>query len=90
MALTTLYGRCREIEESIDLAREHTSIPNYMDGTCTYSLWWMIILKDYTDRVEAGDFALRQLDYLEALTEHNERVLRRYVRSRLNHVLGGV
>ena len=70
LALTTLYGRCKEIEESIDLAREHTPIPNYMDGICTYSLWWMIILKDYTNRVETGDFVLRQLDYLESLTEH--------------------
>ena len=69
MALTSLYGKCPEIEESIDLAREHTPIPRYMDGICTYSLWWMIIVADYA-KIAGEDFTLRQLDYLEALTEH--------------------
>ncbi len=69
LALTTLYGRCREIEDSLELACEHTPLPRYMDNITTYSLWWIIILKDYLDRTGAVDLIEKQLDYLEALTE---------------------
>ncbi len=67
LALTALYGRTEEAERSLEFARLHTPLPGWMDRMTTYSLWWMIILKDYLDRTGAEDFVERQMDYLEGL-----------------------
>lgn len=67
LALTTLYGKCPEIENSIDFVREATPLPDWMDNITTYSLWWILILKDYLAHTDAYDFVGKQMDYLEEL-----------------------
>ncbi len=67
LALTTLYGRTPEVERSIDFAREYAPLPEWMNYQPTYSMWWIIMLKDYLERTNAADFVEKQLDYLEGL-----------------------
>ncbi len=67
LALTTLYGRTAEVERSIDFARLHAPLPEWMNYQPTYSMWWIISLKDYLDRTGAVEFAQSQMDYLEGL-----------------------
>ena len=67
LALTALYGRMPAIERSLDFVREQTPLPAWMNNIPMYSMWWIIILADYSARVGARDFAARQIPYLEAL-----------------------
>lgn len=67
LALTTLYGRTKEVERSIDFARTQAPLPNWMNTFPTYSMWWIIMLKDYYELTGAKEFTEKQMDYLEGL-----------------------
>lgn len=67
LSLSTLYGRTKVLENSLDFAREQTPLPNFMNGFPTYSMWWIIIIADYYKFTSCRDFAKRQLDYLVEL-----------------------
>lgn len=67
LALTTLYGRMKEIENSLDFVKEQTILPAWMNGYPTYSMWWMIIICDYYKFNKCKDYALKQIDYMKGL-----------------------
>lgn len=76
LALTTLYGRCPEIERSLDFIKDQTPLPGWMNRYPMYSMWWIIILQDYFDRTGCTAFAKKQIPYLEALIDQlDEHVL---------------
>ncbi len=76
LALTALYGRMPAIERSLDFVREQTPLPGWMNNIPMYSMWWIIILADYTARVGAKEFAARQIPYLEALVAQMDACVR--------------
>lgn len=67
LALTTLYGRLSSIENSLEFIKKKTPLPNFMNNLSTYSMWWMIILRDYYQQTGAKDYLMAQCDYLQAL-----------------------
>lgn len=67
LALTTLYGRDRALERSLDYVKEETPLPGWMNGYPMYSMWWVIILGDYREVEGTAPFIKRQTDYLEGL-----------------------
>ena len=67
IALTTLYGRLKCIERSLDFVKEQTTLPKWMNNMPTYSMWWIIILAEYYKRVGAKDFIEKQMSYLKSL-----------------------
>ncbi len=67
LALTTLYGRVKELENSLEFVRNQTPLPNWMNNFPMYSMWWIIILADYYAVTGEKDFIRRQLDYLQGL-----------------------
>jgi len=67
LALTTLYGRVKELETSLDFVRKQTPLPNWMNNFPMYSMWWIIILADYYAATGNKEFISRQLDYLQGL-----------------------
>lgn len=69
LALTTLYGRLPLIEKSLDFVKAQTPLPGWMNNIPTYSLWWAIIVCDYSHRTGAKDFARKQIGYLKRLIE---------------------
>lgn len=76
LALTTLYGRCPEIERSLDFIKDQTPLPGWMNRYPMYSMWWIIILQDYFQRTGRTAFAKKQIPYLESLiTQLDEHVL---------------
>lgn len=76
LALTTLYGRCPQVERSLDFVKAQTPLPGWMNRYPMYSMWWIIILADYFEATGAADFAKRQLPYLEKLVcQLDEHVL---------------
>lgn len=67
LALTTLYGRVKEIEKSLDFVKAQTPLPNWMNGFPMYSMWWVIIVADYYQITKTHAFVERQIEYLEGL-----------------------
>ena len=69
LALTTLYGKTKEVERSLDLMRKQTPLPRFMNNFPTYSMWWIIIIADYYKLTNNFKFVSKQLNYLEKLID---------------------
>ena len=69
LALSTLYGRLSEVENSLDFVRDSTPLPGWMNGYATYSMWWMIIISDYYKFTGCKDYVIKQLDYMQNLVK---------------------
>lgn len=67
LALTTLYGRMKEIELALDFVKNQTPLPKWMNGFPMYSMWWIIIVADYYNRTNAYKFTERQIEYMQGL-----------------------
>ena len=70
LALTTLYGKVKELEKSLDFVKTQTPLPNWMNDFPMYSMWWIIIIADYYTATKENEFINRQLDYLQELIAH--------------------
>lgn len=46
MTINTSFGNNEVVYKSLDFARNNTPLPGWMNGMCSYSLWWIIIQKD--------------------------------------------
>ncbi len=69
MALTSMYGPCREIERSLDTARASFPLPHYMNDMVNYSMWYLIILGDYHREFGRETFLNRHMPYVNRLIE---------------------
>ena len=54
MTVSTVFGYNEVIPKSLDLARDITPLPGWMNGMCSYSLWWVIINRPSTTSVNTG------------------------------------
>ncbi len=67
LAMATLYGQTPEVENSLDFVREYSPLPGWMNSMPNYSMWWILMLRDYLQITGAEDFVKKQMDYLQAL-----------------------
>ncbi len=74
IALSTLYGRLKEIEYSLDTVRENTPLPGWMNNYASYSMWWITIIADYYKYTGCKDYVKKQLDYMQRLVEQVDGV----------------
>ena len=76
LALTTLYGKLYQVENSLEFIKSTSPFGIWMNGIPTYSMWWIITVADYFKLTDSRDFAKRQLDYInQLLTQIDEAVL---------------
>ncbi|WP_423128722.1 alpha-L-rhamnosidase C-terminal domain-containing protein [Gaoshiqia sp. Z1-71] len=70
MTVNTVFGYQDVVPKSLDLARDLTPLPNWMNGISSYSMWWVLIHRDWY--VYHGDlgYLKEQQDYLTALLKH--------------------
>lgn len=67
MTVLSAFGKNNVVNRSLDFAKNDTPLPGWMNGMCSYSLWWIIIQNDlYTYQ---GDLAYlkAQHSYLKGL-----------------------
>ena len=69
LALTTLYGRMKIIERSLEFVRKQTPLPKWMNWYPMYSMWWIITIADYLAITGAEDFAAKQIVYISDLVK---------------------
>ena len=67
--LTTncLYGAVPHIENSLTFAKEQSPLPLWMNNFPTYSLWWIVNLKDYYFQNKNIEYLTAQKQYLIGL-----------------------
>jgi hypothetical protein len=69
-----VFGSVAVVPASLDLIRNQTPLPKWMNGISSYSMWWIIIQRDWYR--QSGDLAyLRQqqsylIGLLEGLSKH--------------------
>lgn len=47
MTVNTVFGYNEVVPKSLDLIRDITSLPQWMNGMCSYSIWWLLIQRDW-------------------------------------------
>ena len=69
MTVNTVFGNQEVVRKSLDLAKERTPLPGWMNGMSSYSIWWILIQHDWFmyqgDRV----YLEAQKDYLKGLLD---------------------
>lgn len=68
-SVTSLFGRLEHIENSLTFVKDQTPLPDWMNHISTYSLWWIIILKDYYLHVGNREYLAGQAEYLKGLLD---------------------
>lgn len=67
MAVNTVFGYNEVVPKSLDLIRELTPLPGWMNGLSSYSMWWILIHKDWYKYHGNLAYLKEQRDYLFAL-----------------------
>lgn len=47
MTVNTVFGYNEVVPKSLDLIREATPLPDWMNGISAYSIWWLLIQRDW-------------------------------------------
>ena len=70
LSLTHLYGRVKQIENSLDVERTRAKFQGkWISMITTYSMWWMACVAEYYNLTGAKDFAQKQISYVKEVIE---------------------
>jgi alpha-L-rhamnosidase len=64
MTVNTVFGYNEVVPKSLDLIRELTPLPAWMNGISSYSMWWIIIHKDWYKYQGNLEYLKEQKGYL--------------------------
>ena len=67
MTVNSVFGYNEVVPRSLDLARDTTPLPGWMNGISSYSLWWIIIHSDWYRYHGDRAYLAEQRPYLTAL-----------------------
>jgi len=69
MVVATVFGNHSIVPRSLDFVRDETPLPGWMNGICSYSIWWVLIQHSWY--LYQGDqaYLCRQRDYLLGLMD---------------------
>jgi len=68
LTIRTVFGNDRCIEEALDYAIESSPLPGYANGMVSYSMWWLIILRDWYRYCANDAYVLGKRDYIRDLS----------------------
>ena len=69
MTINTVFGNCGIVPKSLDLARNLTPLPGWMNGISSYSMWWILIQRDWYLYQGNLEYLKQQKEYLVALLQ---------------------
>lgn len=67
MTINSVFGNNEVVPKSLDLARDLTPLPNWMNGISSYSMWWILIHRDWYHYHGSLEYLKQQKEYLAAL-----------------------
>ena len=62
-----VFGDNEALSRGLDFARDETPLPGWMNGMCSYSLWWVLIHRDYYMYRGDLNYLKQQQQYLSDL-----------------------
>ena len=63
-SVCSLYGHAEVIEKSLDLIRDETPADQWMNLLSTYTMWWVIIHRDWYMQNGNKDYLAQQKEYM--------------------------
>jgi len=69
MTINNVFGESEVVSKSLDFIRDDTPLPGWMNGMCSYSLWWIIIQRDLYMYQGNFDYLKNQRNYLLKLVK---------------------
>jgi alpha-L-rhamnosidase len=80
MTINTVFGPNEIVPKSLDLARDQHPLPQWMNTISSYSMWWILIHKNWYDYhgnlaylKEQEDYMIRLLDHLSTFIDENNK-----------------
>ncbi len=70
MTINTVFGYNDIVPKSLDLVRDITPLPSWMNGISSYSLWWLLIQRDWYRYQGDLTYLEEQREYLTGLLKH--------------------
>jgi alpha-L-rhamnosidase len=67
MVVAAVFGNHEIVPRSLDFVRDDTPLPNWMNGISSYSLWWIIIHRDWYWKHGDIGYLREQEEYLRGL-----------------------
>ena len=58
MTINSVFGYNKVVPKSLDLARDLTPLPNWMNGISSYSMWWLLIHQNWYHYYWITEFTL--------------------------------
>jgi hypothetical protein len=68
--ISAVFGYNDVVPKSLDLARDITPLPQYMNGMVSYSMWWVLIHRDWYMNTGNLAYLKEQREYLKGLLKH--------------------
>ncbi|NLR77542.1 alpha-L-rhamnosidase [Chitinophaga eiseniae] len=68
--ISAVFGYNEVVPHSLDLSRDITPIPQYMNGMVSYSMWWVLIQRDWYQHTGNRTYLQQQAAYLKGLLDH--------------------
>ena len=69
MTVSHVFGYNEVVPNSLDLVKATTALPNWMNGISSYSIWWIIIQRDWYYHHGDLEYLTQQKDYLVELLQ---------------------
>ena len=69
MTISHVFGQNEVVPKSLDLLKSVTPLPKWMNNMYTYSLWWIIVQRDWYHFHGDAEYLSQQRDYLVGLLD---------------------
>jgi len=70
MTISAVFGNNEVVPRSLDLIKDVTPLPAWMNGISSYSMWWIRIQRSWFLYQGDMDYLRKQQSYLKGLLEH--------------------
>lgn len=67
LAIRSLFGNLSLVFDNLRFARDEARLPAWMNGMPSYSMWWLLILRDASFAADDYTLALESREYVEEL-----------------------
>jgi len=67
MTISAVFGPSEVVPRSLDLIRDETPLPKWMNGISSYSMWWVLIHESWYRYTGDADYLQQQKNYLVGL-----------------------
>ena len=67
MTISSVFGYNDVVPKSLDLIRNLTPLPEWMNGISSYSMWWILIQRDWYNYHGNLDYLKKQQEYMNRL-----------------------